>query len=74
MPGGGLVITFSDVTPSVRAPKRWSAPTQRWKAGRIAPGTDAAEFELALARAPRKTPTFRDAVFLAAAITTSCNR
>ena len=32
MPGGGLVITFSDVTPvASRPPKRWSAPTRRWK-------------------------------------------
>ena len=30
MPGGGLV-TFSDVTPSFEAPRRWSAPMRRWK-------------------------------------------
>jgi hypothetical protein len=31
MPDGGLVVTFTDVTPSIERPKRWSGPTPRWK-------------------------------------------
>ena len=33
MPDGGIVTTFTDITPASRPPKRWSASTRRWSGG-----------------------------------------